>query len=316
MTDAAGARLPDQQNLGGRGRLGVRELVEGAARVLAEAGVGSPRVDATELAAFALGLDRLELVLAPAAPEGFAATYAGLVERRRLREPLQHITGRTGFRYLTMVVEPGVFVPRPETEVVAQAAVDEAAGLVGTGGRPIVVDLCCGAGGIAVSVATEVAGVRVWAVDANPAAVALTQRNAVVAGGEVVALVGDVRDPALLAELDGTVDVLVANPPYIPPDAVPIDPEVRDHDPDLALYGGGADGLDIPRAVIGAAVRLLRPGGLLVMEHAEVQDAQAREAAAHTGAFEQVRSAPDLTGRPRMLVARRNSEPRVKDSQP
>lgn len=299
-----------------RQTVGVRELVEGAARLLAEAGVGSPRVDAIELAAFALGVDRLELVLAPPAPEGFAATYATLVERRRLREPLQHITGRTGFRYLTMVVEPGVFVPRPETEVVAQEAVDEAARLAAAGERPLVVDLCCGAGGIAVSVAAEVRAARVWAVDASPAAVALTRRNAELAGADVVALDGDVRDDSLLADLDGRVDVLVSNPPYIPPDAVPIDPEVRDHDPDLALYGGGVDGLDIPRAVIEAARRLLKPGGLLVMEHAEVQDAQARAAAQATGAFDDVRTAPDLTGRPRMLVARRNTQPRVKDSQP
>ncbi|MDM7830891.1 peptide chain release factor N(5)-glutamine methyltransferase [Cellulomonas edaphi] len=299
-----------------RGPLGVRDLVEGAARVLAEAGVASPRVDATELAAFALGLDRLDLVLAPAAPEGFASRYAELVERRRVREPLQHITGRTGFRYLTMVVEPGVFVPRPETEVVAQAAVDEAAHLASAGRRPVVVDLCTGAGGIAVSVASEVGGARVWAVDASPAAVALTARNAELAGADVAVQHGDVRDPGLLAELDGLVDVLVSNPPYIPPDAVPVDPEVRDHDPDLALYGGGADGLDVPRAVIAAAARLLAPGGLLVMEHAEVQDARARAAAEQTGAFTDVASRPDLTGRPRMLVARRIGAGGVKDSQP
>ncbi|RHA38112.1 peptide chain release factor N(5)-glutamine methyltransferase [Cellulomonas rhizosphaerae] len=294
--------------------MGVRELVEGATRLLAEAGVGSPRVDAIELAAFALGLDRLELVLAPPAPEGFALEYAGLVERRRLREPLQHITGRTGFRYLTMAVEAGVFVPRPETEVVAQVAVDEAARLVAAGERPLVVDLCTGAGGIAVSVATEVPAARVWAVDASPAAVALTRRNG--AGADLDVREGDVRDETLLAELDGTVDVLVSNPPYIPPDAVPVDPEVRDHDPDLALYGGGADGLDIPRAVIRAAARLLKPGGLLVMEHAEVQDAQARDAAAVAGAFTAIESRPDLTGRPRMLVARRIGPLSVTDSQP
>ncbi len=122
--------------------------------------------------------------------------------------------------------------------------------------------------------------------------------------------------PHLLEALDGSVDVLVANPPYIPPDAEPVEPEVRDHDPDLALYGGGLDGLEVPRAVLRAAARLLRTGGLLVMEHAEVQDAAARRDARATGAFEQIESSDDLTGRPRMLVARRNSHPLVTDSAP
>jgi release factor glutamine methyltransferase len=286
----------------------IRQLVEAATRLLAEAGVPSPRPDAVALAAHVLGLDRLELVLAPPVPDGFPAEFAALVERRRLREPLQHITGTTVFRYLTMHVEPGVFVPRPETEVVAQVAIDEAARLVAAGTAPLVVDLCCGAGGIALSVATEVPAARVAAVDASPEAVALTRRNAP-ATTTLRVEHGDVRDPALLADLAGRVHVLVSNPPYIPPDAVPVDPEVRDHDPDLALYGGGADGQDVPRAVIAAAGRLLVPGGLLVMEHAEVQDAAARAAAEATGLFEAVQSRPDLTGRPRMLVARRRGEP-------
>lgn len=287
----------------------LRALVDGAARLLADAGVGSPRHDALALAAHVLDLPRVDLVLPPPVPEGFAADYAAVVDRRRRREPLQHIVGSTVFRYLTMRVEPGVFVPRPETETVAQVAVDEAARLAVLGQDPVVVDLCCGAGGIALSVATEVPGTRVSAVDASPAAVALTRRNAEIAGADLTVVTGDVRDPLLFAELDGRVDVLVSNPPYIPPDAVPVDPEVRDHDPDLALYGGGADGLDVPRAVIDVAIRLLVPGGLLVMEHAEVQDAQARAAATATGAFVDVRTEPDLTGRPRMLVARRASAP-------
>ncbi len=290
----------------------LRALVEGATRLLADAGVPSPRHDATALAAHVLGLDRLELVLPPPVPAGFAERFAGLVERRRAREPLQHLVGSTGFRYLTLLVEPGVFVPRPETEVVAQTAIDEAAART----SPLVVDLCCGAGGIALSVATEVPGARVVAVDLSPAAVDLTRRNAVAVGADVRVERGDVTDPALLHELDGTVDVLVANPPYIPPDAEPVEPEVRDHDPDLALYGGGLDGLDVPRAVLAAAVRLLVPGGLLVMEHAEVQDAAARAAAVATGAFDQVGSRADLTGRPRMLVARRTAQPHVTDSAP
>ncbi|WP_456846519.1 peptide chain release factor N(5)-glutamine methyltransferase [Cellulomonas sp. P5_C6] len=290
----------------------MRALVEGATRILAEAGVQSPRHDATALAAHVLGQERLELVLAPPVPDGFAEEFAGLVERRRNREPLQHLVGTTGFRYLTLLVEPGVFVPRPETEVVAQVAVDEAL----LRANPLVVDLCCGAGGIAVAVATEVPAARVVAVDLSPEAVDLTRRNAEHNGATVRVERGDVADPTLLSELDGTVDVLVANPPYIPPDAEPVDPEVRDHDPDLALYGGGLDGLEVPRAVLRAAARLLVPGGLLVMEHAEVQDAAARADALATGAFVDIESRPDLTGRPRMLVARRLGHPHVTDSAP
>ncbi len=289
---------------------GLRDLVRGAEAVLDEAGVPSPGHDARALAAFALRVDRLDLVLPPPLPEGFAAAYAALVERRRRREPLQHIVGATAFRYLRLAVEPGVFVPRPETEVVAGLAVDEAARVaarVGAGAAPLVVDLCTGSGAIAVAVATEVPGARVVAVDLSPQAVALAARNAAASGAAVRALVGDVRDQGLLTELDGTVDVVVANPPYIPPDAEPTEPEVREHDPDLALYGGGSDGLDVPRAVLVAARRLLAPGGLLVVEHAEVQAEALRSAATAAGGFDEPHTVPDLTGRPRALVVRRTT---------
>lgn len=282
----------------------LRVLVEGAAHLLDEAGVPSPRHDAAALAAHVLGVPRLVLVLQPPVPATFVPAFAALVERRARREPLQHLVGSTGFRYLDLRVEPGVFVPRPETETVAQHAIDEAARLAADGGHPLVVDLCCGAGPIALAVATEVPSATVVAVDVSPAAVDLTGRNAAATGARVRVLAGDVREESLLAELSGRVDVIVSNPPYIPPDAVPVDPEVRDHDPDLALYGGGPDGLDLPRAVIAAAARLLRPGGLLVVEHAEVQAAAAR-AAVPAGLFDDVRTAPDLTGRPRTLLARR-----------
>ena len=287
--------------------VGLRAMVEGATALLDEAGVPSARHDALALAAFALGVEKVDLVMAPAVPEGFAATFAGLVDRRARREPLQHIVGSTGFRYLTLAVEPGVFVPRPETEVVAGLAVDEAAARVAAGADPVVVDLCTGSGAIAVAVATEVPAARVVAVDLSLAAVGLATRNAQAAGAHVTVLLGDVNDPDLLAALTGGVDVVVANPPYIPPDAEPTEPEVRDHDPDLALYGGGPDGLDTPRAVLAAATRLLRAGGLLVVEHAEVQADALRAAAAATGAFEEPRTVPDLTGRPRALLARRSA---------
>lgn len=276
--------------------------IAAAAGLLAAAGVPSPERDARELAAHALGRDRV--LPSDPVPEGFAAVFAELVERRRSREPLQHILGRAPFRYLSLAVEPGVFVPRPETEQVAQVAIDEATRVVADRGDAVVVDLCCGAGGIALAVATEVPGAVVTAVDLSPDAVTLTRRNAGEAGADLAVVHGDATDPGLLADLTGRVDVVVSNPPYIPPDAVPVDPEVRDHDPDLALYGGGPDGLAVPRGVLATAVRLLRPGGLLVMEHAEVQAAALRAAAAAAGLVD-VRTAPDLSGRDRAVVARR-----------
>lgn len=291
---------------------GLRELVRGAEAVLGEAGVASPRHDALALAACALGVERVDLAVP--VPDEFSGAYAALVDRRRRREPLQHIVGSTGFRYLTLAVEPGVFVPRPETEVVAGLAVDEARRVAGlaAGARPLVVDLCTGTGAIAVAVATEVPAARVVGVDLSGQAVALAARNAAEAGVAVRLEVGDVRDPALLADLAGAADVVVANPPYIPPDAEPAEPEVRDHDPDLALYGGGPDGLDVPRAVLAAGARLLRAGGLLVVEHAEVQAAALRAAAEATGAYEDARTVADLTGRPRALVVRRTPRHRAR----
>lgn len=299
----------------------LRELVRGAESILAAAGVPSARHDAEALAAWCLGVPRLEwfrlpggtepiaAAFPPGATDGFLAVFAEAVERRRSREPLQRILGHTVFRHVTVEVVDDVFVPRPETEVVAQVAIDEAARVQAAGGSPLVVDLCCGAGIIGISVDVEVPGSRVVAVDASPEAVRATTANAARVGSlSQRTLLGDVRDTSLLAELDGEVDVVVANPPYIPPDAEPHDPEVRDHDPDLALYGGGADGLEVPRAVMAAAARLLRPGGLFVMEHAEVQAAAARESLAATGAFDEIATRVDLTGRDRMVVARRTAD--------
>lgn len=287
----------------------LRQLVEGATALLAEAGVNSPRVDAIALAEHALDVERLVLAMAPELPRGFPTAYAALVERRRRREPLQHITGTAAFRHLRLQARPGVFVPRPETEVVAQHAIDEALRLRRQGLDVLVVDLCCGTGAIALSVAQEVDGARVVAIDRSPEAVDLTGVNAAACGLAVLVAAGDVADPGLLADLVGRVDVVVSNPPYIPPDAVPVEEEVRDHDPDLALYGGGADGLDVPRAVVRSAARLLRPGGLFVMEHAEGQAAAVRADVATTERFTDVRTDTDLTGRDRMVLARRAMPP-------
>ncbi|MEE6273383.1 peptide chain release factor N(5)-glutamine methyltransferase [Georgenia wangjunii] len=280
---------------------GWRAAVDGAARLLAEAGVPSPHVDALALAEHALGLDRLVLAMAPAPTAETLASFAALVERRRRREPLQHITGRMAFRHLTLRSAPGAFITRPETEVVAGHAIDAARAV--TAGGAVVVDLCTGSGAIALAVATEVPGAQVWAVELSADALAVARRNVAETAPHVHLVGGDAADA--LPELDGGVDVVVANPPYIPPDAVPREVEVREHDPDLALYGGGADGLDTPRAVVRRAADLLRPGGVLVMEHAEVQAADVRALVAGTGAFAGVRTAPDLTGRDRMVLARR-----------
>lgn len=283
----------------------LRHLIRAATTILTEAQVPSAEADAITLAEYVLGIDRLVLVMPPPLPEEFTADYAAVVERRRRREPLQHITGRAHFRHLVLQVRPGVFIPRPETEVVAEHAVSAAHAVRRAGRDPLVADLCCGAGPIAVSVASEVPGSSVLAVDAEGAAVDLTLANAAAARVRIRAMVADVRQEDLLAEHEGQVDVLVANPPYIPPDAVPQQREVREHDPDLALYGGGPDGLDIPRAVIRAAARLLRPSGVFIMEHAEVQAGAVRDVVSDTGGFTEVATAEDLSGRARMVLARR-----------
>lgn len=301
MSARDGAHAPGAD----RGRADLRAALREAVRLLTAAGVPSPEHDARALAAHALGLERLEPVVAPAPPPDFFPAFAALVGRRVAREPLQHIVGSAAFRYLTLTVRPGVFVPRPETEMVAQQAIDEARRVAAAGRVPVVVDLCCGTGAIALATATEVPASLVSAVDASDEAVALTRHNAEACGARVRIEGGDATDPTLLADLDGAVDVVVSNPPYIPSGAVPLDPEVRDHDPALALYGGGADGLAVPRGVIARAVVLLREGGLLVMEHADVQGAEVRDAVTATGAFAQVVTLPDLTGRDRMVMARR-----------
>ncbi|WP_147917903.1 peptide chain release factor N(5)-glutamine methyltransferase [Ruania zhangjianzhongii] len=281
---------------------GLRELIQAATAILTEAGVGSPDVDARALAAHVLGVDRLDLVRPPELTDDFAGRYAELVERRRLREPLQQITGWAPFRYLELAIWPGVFVPRPETELVAEAAIEAARA---AGPHPVVVDLCSGSGAIALALAQEVPAAAVVAVELGGEPVRAIGANADRLSLPVRVVQADATADSTLSELDARVDVLVANPPYIPPDAVPQDPEVRDHDPDLALYGGGTDGLEVPRGVVASAARLLRTGGVLVMEHAEVQAAALREIVAATGAFTEVRTEVDLTGRDRMVVATR-----------
>lgn len=306
MTDPGGG-LPfagSGEKTGGGSRASLRELVQAATAVLTGAGVPSPGVDARALAAHVLGTDRLDLVDPPEPGPQFMSRYAELVERRRQREPLQHITGRAPFRYLELTIWPGVFVPRPETEMVVEAAIEAARGY---GSRPLVVDLCSGSGAIALALAQEVPGTQVVAVELGEQPVQAITENAQRLGLQVQVLQADATAATTLADLDAAVDVVVANPPYIPPDAVPQEAEVRDHDPDLALYGGGPDGLDVPRGVLATATRLLHAGGRLVMEHAEVQAAAVREMVRRSGAYTDVHTRVDLTGRDRMVVATRSA---------
>lgn len=275
-----------------------------AARRLAEAGVPSPQADAELLAGHVLELGRGEVAARALAgaelPEAAAIAFWRLVGRRAAREPLQHLTGVAHFRSLSLRVGPGAFVPRPETEVVAQFAIDALAAVAAP--EPIAVDLGTGSGAIAIALATEVAHARVYAVELSADAFVWAKQNAMAARADNLTLVhGDLADA--LPELDGTVDVVVSNPPYIPTGAIPRDPEVRLHDPELALYGG-EDGLEVVRALEATARRLLRPGGVLVIEHGELQGREIARLLADAG-WRAVATHPDLVGRPRATTALR-----------
>lgn len=270
----------------------LRPAILAAAARLAAAGVSSPRHDAEELAAHSLGTERSRLWRHDVTGPDFVAS----VERRAAREPLQHITGVSWFRHVRLSVGPGVFVPRPETELVAEAAIAEARAVVGT---PVVVDLCTGSGAIALSVADEVPGARVHAVELDDAAVGWARGN--LAGTGVDLRCGDMAEA--FPELDGAVDVVVSNPPYIPLGAHIRDAEVATHDPALALWSG-EDGLDAVRVVARVALRLLRPGGLVVVEHADLQGEAAPRVLAEAGLTDAT-DHPDLAGRDRYATARR-----------
>jgi release factor glutamine methyltransferase len=273
-----------------------RELVAQAAKRLADAGVASPEYDAAELLAFVCGVERTRLGLTEVDP-GRQAAYESLLARRAKREPLQHLLGTAAFRYRELAVGPGVFVPRPETEVMTGWALERIAGTE----HPLVVDLCTGSGAIAGAIATEHPGSVVHAVEVSPEAWAWARRN--LAGTGVTLHERDID--GCLPELDGRVDLVVANPPYIPLTAwESVAPEVRDHDPAAALWSGD-DGLEAIKVVAATAVRLLRPGGVVACEHADVQGESAPAVFTATGAFAEVRDRPDLAGRPRFTTGRR-----------
>jgi release factor glutamine methyltransferase len=229
-----------------------------------------------------------------------AARFRALVSRRAERVPLQHLTGRAPFRHVELEVGPGVFVPRPETEGVAQLAIDALAAAASP--APVAVDLGTGSGAIAIALATEVPHARVFAVERSVDAFAWTERNARRLAPDNLSLaLGDLADA--FPELDGTVSVVVSNPPYVPDDAIPRDPEVRLYDPPAALYGG-PDGLDVVRVLSRVGLRLAHPGGTLVLEHGEWQGAAIRDILTADG-WRAAATHPDLTLRDRATTALR-----------
>ena len=254
----------------------IRAAVRWATRALGAAGIASAPVDALLLAAHVLGVDpgeaRRLLVLGGI---DLPDRYAGLVTERADRVPLQHLTGRAHFRSLTLAVGPGVFIPRPETETLAIKA--------------------------------ECPAARVYAVEIDPLAHGWAVANRDRLGLDVEVQLGDAC--TAYPQLWGSAAVVTCNPPYIPDGQVPIDPEVRDHDPELALYGRSADGLAVPRVMAAAAARLLRPGGRLFMEHAETQGPGLLRALAGAGCWTGAQDHPDLTGRPRVSAAIRGDAP-------
>jgi release factor glutamine methyltransferase len=308
----------------------LRNAVRRAAKALAEAGIDSAESDAVSLAAAALKTTSSEvhklMILGAPAPEGLD----DLVAERARRVPLQHLTGKSGFRRLELSVGPGVFVPRFETELVAGLAIThlllrkprdgaaEPATNLGTvrstvprfavvaptpslGLRAVVVDLCTGSGAIALAVKDEVPAADVHAVELSDLAHAWAIRNRDDLGLDVDIRLGDAT--VAFPDLEAGVDLVVTNPPYIPEGAVPNDPEVRDHDPAVALYGGSSDGLRIPLEVAARAAVLLRPGGFFVMEHADVQGRSLPAALRATASWREIQDHLDLNGRPRAVTA-------------
>ena len=280
----------------------ITEALELATDKFSAAGVSSPSVDAELLGCYILETDRSELTLLAIAnrqfPENKLADFLVAVERREKREPLQHITGIAPFRHLELEVGPGVFTPRPETEQVVDLAIQKTKQVL----APLIVDLCAGSGAIAISISTEVSSATVYAVELSKQAFEYMRRNYENYGLDTQTLRNEDLKTALL-ELDGTVDLVVSNPPYIPDAAVPVDLEVQLHDPALALYGG-EDGLDVIREISSRALALLRPGGQLVLEHAHTQAAAIGELLLSQG-WQEIVSSQDLTGKDRMISAKR-----------
>jgi release factor glutamine methyltransferase len=278
----------------------ISEALELAADKFSAAGVLSPSVDAELLGCFILEIDRSELTLLAidnqSFPENKLAEFLDAVRRREKREPLQHITGLAPFRHLELEVGPGVFIPRPETEQLVDLAIEK----IQKVNSPLIVDLCSGSGAIAIALSTELESSTVYAVELSSEAFKYLTRNFEKYGLGTKTLRNENLTNAL-EELQGKVDLIVSNPPYIPDAAVPIDLEVKLHDPSIALYGG-EDGLEVIRQISTRALYLLGPGGQLVLEHANTQAPAIGELLLSEG-WQEIVSSQDLTGKNRMISA-------------
>ncbi|SFS00251.1 release factor glutamine methyltransferase [Microbacterium sp. cf046] len=273
-----------------------------AAERFAEVGITDPDVDAELLAAHVLQVGRGAVLAAAIRGDVLgmddARRFQALVARRATREPLQHLTGTAPFRHLELRVGPGVFVPRPETEMVAQLAIDALSAAASP--SPVAVDLGTGSGAIALALATEVPHARVYAAENSVEAYVWTKENfAAVGAPNAESAFVDLEQA--FPDLNGTVSVVASNPPYVPDDAIPRDPEVRFFDPPAALYGG-ADGLDVVRVVSRVGLRLAHPGGTIVIEHGEWQGEAVRALLAADG-WRAASTHVDLTMRDRATTA-------------
>lgn len=281
----------------------LRVAITRAAALLEAAGVPSPRVDAEEIAAWMLGVSRTRLGLHPLVEPEWLDDYRAVIGRREQRIPLQHIMGSVRMGEATVLVGPGVFIPRPETEMLLQWALFGIRDVE----KPVIVDLCTGSGAIALGLATARPDARVIAVERESGALAWARRNLEVhleSGGTPIDLRGgDLTDPRLLYDLDGVVDLVTANPPYVP-DGTPVEPEVSQHDPAEAVFGG-SDGLEVIRALVPVAAAMLRPGGLLAIEHDDSHGESLPALLSTRKVLGEVADHPDLAGRPRFVTARR-----------
>ncbi|OBK28934.1 protein-(glutamine-N5) methyltransferase, release factor-specific [Mycobacterium asiaticum] len=278
--------------------MSLRNAIDSAAVRLAEAGIDSARFDAEELAAHVAGTDRGRLALMEPPGDEFFGRYHDAVSARSRRVPLQHLLGTAAFGPVLLHVGPGVFIPRPETE-----AILEWAGEQPLSDQPMIVDLCTGSGALAIALARHWPGARVIGIDDSETALSYARRNT--EGSRVELVCADVTTAGLLPELDGRVDLVVANPPYVP-DGIRLEPEVMQHDPLHAVFGG-PDGMAVIPAVVALAGRWLRPGGLFAVEHDDTTSALTVESVTTTGLFNDITARDDLAGRPRFVTARRNA---------